>query len=90
MKTTEEIASKFSTAAADLISAHSREIEKIRDDTGGKITLRFSCLLTKGEMKTRLSFGVATKDEIGQQLDDDQLPLAGLEPLKVRRRKKVT
>ena len=88
MKTTEEIAGKFSTAGADLISAHAREIERIRDDAGGKINLRFACLISKGSLKTRLSFGLTTKDEVDERLDGDQLPLNGLqEPLKVRRKK---
>ena len=90
MKTTEEIATKFSTAAADLINSHSREIEKLRDENDGKIVLRFNCSLSRGSIKTRLSFGVATKDEIDAQLDGDQLPLAGLETPapKTRRSKK--
>jgi hypothetical protein len=88
MKTTQEIASKFSNAVGNLINNHSREIERIRDENDGKVNLRFSCLLTKDT--SRLSFGVATKDEITEKLDGDQLPSAGLEtpPLKIRRQKR--
>jgi hypothetical protein len=79
MKNLEEITDKFVNAARDLIEGHGGEIERLRDKNGGKITLRFSCAIEKGTLKTRPAFGLPTKDEVSAQLDGDQLPLDGLE-----------
>ena len=89
MKSVEEIAEKFSLAATDLINAHAREIERIRDENANKVILRFACTIRDHAMKTRLSFGISTKDEIQNQLDGDQATLPGMERTK-RKKKSVS
>ena len=88
MKSTEEIAEKLNAAAADLINSHGREIEKIRNESDGKIALRFHCAIKNGAMKTRLMFAaVAVKDQVENELDGQEL-LPGLETKSSRKRKK--
>lgn len=90
MESVEEIAEKFSLAAADLINDYARDIEAIRDQSGGKITLRLSCVVHMHTIKTRLVFGVPTKDEVEEQLSGDQKTLPGLDVKSKRKKEPAT
>jgi hypothetical protein len=85
----EEIAEKTSIAVSDLINNHAREIERILDESEGKIRLRFHCAVKDHKMKVGLGFGSSIKDEINFPLDGDQVLLPGLETTKSRRKKQA-
>jgi hypothetical protein len=85
----EEIAEKTSIAVSDLINNHAREIERILDESEGKIRLRFHCTVKDHKMKVGLGFGSSIKDEINFPLDGDQVLLPGLESTKSRRKKQA-
>jgi hypothetical protein len=85
----EEIAEKTSVAVSDLINNHAREIERILDESEGKIRLRFHCAVKDHKMKVALGFGSSIKDEINFPLDGDQVLLPGLETTKSRRKKQA-
>jgi hypothetical protein len=85
----EEIAEKTSIAVSDLINNHAREIERILDESEGKIRLRFHCAVKDHKMKVGLGFGSSIKDEINFPLDGDQVLLPGLESTKSRRKKQA-
>jgi hypothetical protein len=85
----EEIAEKTSVAVSDLINNHAREIERILDESEGKIRLRFHCAVKDHKMKVGLGFGSSIKDEINFPLDGDQVLLPGLESTKSRRKKQA-
>lgn len=86
MESIKEIAEKFSSAATDLINDYADEIQEVRGEHGGKITLRLSCVVHARTIKTKLTFGVPTKDEVEEQLDGDQKTLPGLD-IKSKRKK---